>query len=138
MSLKLFTPTSKKQILYSDFHKNLDINPLSSDIALKLNEEAIKEALKNLVLTDKGERLFRPELGGNVRKSLFDNITPVTIKLLEEQIKEVINNYEPRASLVKVDTIALADENAVKITIVFYIRSVQEPITISFFLERTR
>jgi phage baseplate assembly protein W len=138
MILPKLTPTSKKPILYSDFFKDFSINPISSDIAIKTNEDSVKESIKNLVLTDRGERLFQPTLGGNVRKTLFDNMTPASIKLLEEQVKEVINNYEPRAALISVEVIGLADENKVQINVSFYVRNNERPLSISIFLERTR
>lgn len=137
-TLPIFTPTTKKPILYSDFHKDLSINPISLDLAVKTNEEAVKESIKNLVLTDRGERLFQPNLGGNIRRTLFDNMTPATIKLLEEHVREVINNYEPRAALIDVEVVGEADQNAVRITVSFYVRNNQRPVTISIFLERTR
>lgn len=138
MILPKLTPTSKKPTLYSDFFKDLSINPISSDIAIKTNEDSVKESIKNLVLTDRGERLFQPTLGGNIRKTLFDNMTPASIKLLEEQVKEVINNFEPRAALISVEVIGLADENKVQINVSFYVRNNERPLSISIFLERTR
>lgn len=132
------SPLRKKRVLYSDFHKDLTINPISGDLALKVNEESIKESLKNLILTDRGERLFQPNLGSDIRASLFENATPVALKILEERVKDVINNFEPRVSLIDVDVASLYDDNKVQITIYFYVKNREDPISVDIFIERVR
>jgi phage baseplate assembly protein W len=129
---------AEKRILYRDFHKDLTINPISNDLALRTNEDAIKESLKNLILTDRGERLMQPNLGSDVRASLFENATPVTLKVLEERVREVINNFEPRVSVIDVDVISLYDDNRVKVTIYFYVKNQEDPQSVDVFIERIR
>lgn len=90
------------------------------------------------MLTDKGERLFQPTLGSDVRKSLFDLMTPATVKMIEQNVRSTINNFEPRVTIVNVEVIPEYDNYTVKINITFYVRNVQEPVTVSIFLERTR
>jgi phage baseplate assembly protein W len=138
MAIDILTPLSRKLTIYSDFRKDLMMNPITSDLALRLNEDAVKEALKNLILTDKGERLFQPTLGSDVRKSLFDLMTPATVKMIEQNVRSTINNFEPRVTIVNVEVIPEYDNYTVKINITFYVRNVQEPVTVSIFLERTR
>jgi len=132
------SPLRKKRVVYTDFHKDLTVNPISLDVALRTNEESIKESLKNLILTDRGERLFQPNLGSDVRASLFENVTPVTLKILEERVRDVINNFEPRVSLIDIDVISLYDDNKVQITIYFYVKDNEAPISITVFIERVR
>jgi len=138
MVVPIVTPTQKKISLYSDFHKDLTQNPISLDLAVKRDEEAVKESLKNLILTNKGERLFQPLLGGNIAAQLFENNTPATIKLIQEQVKSTILQYEPRAQLIDVVVQSSIDNNKVEITIYFYITNIEQPITVTVFLERTR
>jgi len=138
MVVQIITPVRKKQSLFSDFHKDLTQNPISEDLALKRDEEAVKESLRNLILTNKGERLMQPLLGGNIRAMLFENNTPATIKFLQEQIKATIEEYEPRASLIDVTVQSSLDENTINVTIYFYINNIEQPITLTVFLERTR
>lgn len=116
----------------------MEQNPLSEDLALKTNEEAVKEAIKNLILTDKGERLMQPLVGGNIRAMLFENNTPATIKIIQEQVKSTIKQYEPRATLIDVIVTSSIDENTIQVAIYFYINSVDQPISVTVFLERTR
>lgn len=132
------TPLKKRRELYSDFHKDLTVNPISLDLALKKDEEAIKESLKNLILTDRGERLMQPNIGSDVRASLFENVTPVTLKILEERVRDVINNYEPRVSIIDIDVTSLYDDNRVQVTIYFYVKNREEPISVDVFIERVR
>jgi phage baseplate assembly protein W len=138
MAIDILSPNYKKLTVYADFRKDLMMNPLTSDIVSRLNEDAVKEALKNLILTDKGERLFQPYLGSDVRKSLFDNMTPATVKMIEQNVRATINNFEPRVNLIDVQVIADPDNYKVQINISFYVRNVQEPVTVSIFLERVR
>jgi len=138
MPITKITPLSRKINLYSDFHKDLTINPLSNDIAIKKDEDAVKESIKNLLLTDRGERLFQPNLGGDIRATLFDNNTPMTIKLLEEKVKAVINNFEPRINLIEVKITTEYNSNKVQIAVYFNLRNINSPLSVTVFLERTR
>ena len=92
------TPRTRFEAVYSDFHKDLAPIPGRGDIARRLNENAVRESIKNLILTDRGERLFQPNLGSDIRASLFENVTPTTIILLKDKVREVLNAYEPRCN----------------------------------------
>lgn len=138
MVVQLVTPAKKRTSLFADFHKDLTQNPLTEDLAVKRDEEAVKEAIKNLILTDRGERLMQPLVGGNIRAMLFENNTPSTIKIIQESIKETINFYEPRATLLDVIVQSSLDETTVQVAIYFYINNIEQPITLTVFLERTR
>jgi phage baseplate assembly protein W len=133
------TPRTRKvETVYADFHKDLTVNPFSNDLALKTDEEAIKESLKNIILMDKGEKLFQPGFGGNIRAMLFELNSPATIKLIQEQIKSTINNYEPRVQLIDVEVYSLIDDNRVAIKIIYALRNREEPVQVEFILERVR
>jgi phage baseplate assembly protein W len=138
MVVSIITPAQKKFSLYSDFHKDMTQNPISLDLAVKRDEEAVRESIKNLILTNKGERLFQPLLGGNVTSHLFENNTPATTKLIQEQIKATINQYEPRAQLIDVVVQSSIDDNRIEVTIYFYISNIEQPVSVTVFLERTR
>lgn len=138
MAIDILSPNYKKLTVYSDFRKDLMMNPLTSDIVSRLNEDAVKEALRNLILTNKGERLFQPYLGSDVQKSLFDNMNPATVKMIEQNVRVTINNFEPRVTIVDIQVIADPDNYRVQINISFYVRNIQEPVSVSIFLERTR
>lgn len=138
MVATVFTAKTKKISIYSDFKKNLEISPVSSDLTVNKDEDAVKESIKNLILTDRGERLMQPNIGGHINAMLFENITPGTLKLIEDRVRSTIELHEPRAELQDVVVSSNIDDNTVVVKIVFYIRNVQQPITLDVFLERTR
>ena len=100
--------------------------------------EAVKRAVRNLILTNQFERPFHPEIGSSVRNILFENITPLNAVLLEDRIKEVINNFEPRADISSVQVFDEIDNNRYRVVINFYVLSATEETTITEFLERLR
>ena len=81
MVATLYTAKSKKITIYQDFKKNLERSPLSQDLTVHKDEDAVKESIRNLILTDRGERLMQPDLGGDITAMLFENMTPGTLKL---------------------------------------------------------
>lgn len=107
-------------IIYSDIRKNMQIDPLSSDLSIASNDQAIKDSVMNLVLTNRGERLYQPEVGGDVYGMLFELMSEETTYMLQRAIKEVITNWEPRAMLDRVDVNPDYDNNIYNITIRFY------------------
>lgn len=130
--------TIQSQVYYSDIDTDLTINPISEDIGRITNENAIRRSIRNLLLTDYYERPFKPDIGSNIRKLLFELITPITIELLQKGISDVINNYEPRANLIDVVCTPYEDNNAIDVTIVFSIINREEPITMQLSLDRIR
>lgn len=138
MTIPTKTPVSKKPNLYSDFHKDLRISPISKDLALLKDEDAVKQSIRNLILTDPGERLMQPFIGGGVRAMLFENITPGVLKIIETQCRTTIETYEPRAELIDVTASSQYDDNKVNVKIQFYIRNVDRPISLDLILERIR
>lgn len=138
MPVPFLSPRAKKIPIYRDFYKDLMQNPVNRDVAVRTDEDAIKESVKNLIMTDKGERLMNPLLGGNIRAMLFENITPAVLLMIKEQIKNIIGEYEPRAEVIDVQVNSKIDDNKVRITIYFYANNSEQPISVSVFLERIR
>lgn len=138
MVVNLITQRTKKITIYTDFKKNLEVSPVSDDLTVFKDEDAVKESIKNLLLTDRGERLMQPNVGGNIRAMLFENITPGVLTMIEDQVRTTIDLYEPRAEVIDVVVTSNIDDNVVKIQVQFYIRNNQQPISVDVFLERTR
>ena len=138
MVARIFTSNTKKVSLYQDFKKNLEKSPVSNDLTVFKDEDAVKESIKNLILTNRGERLMQPNLGGDIQAMLFENITPSVITLIEDKVRDTIEINEPRAELVDVIVSSNIDDNQVNVKIVFYIKNVEQPIALDVFLERTR
>jgi len=87
---------------WNDFDFSFDINPNTSNLLLKRDVESVKQSLKNLLLTRKGERPFSLSYGSNLYNFLFDPIDIVTETLIREEISVSIRNYEPRVNLLNV------------------------------------
>jgi len=135
----MLTPTTRrKPEIYSDFHKDMTQSPINFDLARKIDEEAVKESIRNLILTDRGERLFQPDIGSDVRKMLFENITNATIELIKDLISTTIRNYEPRVNLIGVDVITSIDSLQLDVIITFNIINRLEPVTFVITLDRAR
>lgn len=133
------TPLSRRRAeTYSDLTKDLFLSPINSDVMKKIDEEAVKESIRNLVMTDRGERLYAPDLGCDVRKLLFSNFTPQTKINAESLIRMVIKNHEPRANLITVDVTSSPDDNFLRITIIFNVINKEEPVEFSITLDRVR
>lgn len=132
------TPITKKQVRYSDFGRNLAVHPVSSDVSRKTNEESIKESIRNLILTDRGERLFQPNIGCDIRKLFFSNQGPETATLIERLIRETITNHEPRCEIVGIDVGGLIDSNTIDISIVFTLVNHDDEITVNLAMDRIR
>lgn len=138
MTIDVFTPKTKKINLYADFRKDLLQSPLTNDVALIKDEDAVKDALRNIILTDRGERLMQPNLGAGIRELLFENLTPATLQLIKERVITTIETYEPRVELIDVRVGATPEENTVSVLITFYISNREQPITLDVILERIR
>jgi phage baseplate assembly protein W len=106
-------------ITYSDFNTGFDVNPITGDLSILTNGDAVKQSIINLILTNFYERPMKYNFGSNVLGSLFELSTPATQQILEQNIRQAINNYEPRANIISVIVQPYIDENAVAITIVF-------------------
>ncbi len=117
---------SNSSIIYSDFNTGFISNPVTGDVILVINENSIKQAIKNLIYTRLYEVPFEPNLGSSVMSALFEDMSPVSLALLVRYIKEVINNYEPiRVTLIDVTATPGSssdpnNQNSVSVQIVFY------------------
>jgi phage baseplate assembly protein W len=114
--------STRSNNLYTDLNLNFAKNPATKDVTRLKDVEAVKRSVRNLVLTNRFERPFHPEIGANVRALLFENMTPVTEQLLTERIADTLRVYEPRAVLNDVVVSGSLDTNTYTATIKFYVR----------------
>lgn len=132
------TVTTNILSAFSDLDLNFTIHPVKKDINRHTNETAVINSIKNLILTNHYERLFQPNIGSNVRRLLFENMDTITATTLENEIKQTIRNYEPRANISVIAVSPDYDNNGFKVYMEFYVVNRTSPITINFFLERIR
>ncbi|MBL6760850.1 MAG: GPW/gp25 family protein [Ilumatobacteraceae bacterium] len=103
-----------------------------------MNENSVKEAIKNILLTNRGERLFQPLVGSDIQSMLFENATPVTSILIRDRIESALQAYEPRCGIIDVEVIGDIDSNTVRINVVFYVINSETPQTLSIDIDRVR
>ena len=125
--------------LFSDFTNTLDLHPLSNDIATVKEEQAIKQSIKNLILTNVGERFFNPLLGSNVYRSLFEQLDGFTMNDIKMYVQDTIKAFEPRANLQAVTVVENGDgRNSVTVTIQFTIINTGQDSILNLILRRVR
>jgi phage baseplate assembly protein W len=132
------TPISRRTETYSDFFKDMTQSLVNADLARKIDENSVKESVRNLVLTNRGERLFQPDIGCDIRQLLFENVSADTIIIAKELIRTTIENYEPRCSIIGIDVLASLDSNDIGIIITFNIINREEPVVLTLTLDRVR
>jgi len=132
------TPQISKSLVYSDFYSNLDLELVKKDLLSYKNEDSVKRSIRNILLTDKGERFFNPTFGSDIRKMLFENFSPSTEQVVADLIKTAIGNHEPRANVIDVNVSGNPDQNSMYINIVFSVINKAEPVTLELILNRIR
>lgn len=114
-------------------------HPVTNDIGILRNEDAIKKAVINLVRTRIGERFFNSLLGSNVDRYLFDLAESGLQDPLENEIITLLKNFEPRVNVTEVTASVIPDENELDIKIVYDIVGLDLPIqVVTFLLQPTR
>ena len=138
--MALITPKTNTEEVYSDFQTNFSVHPIKKDLSRLINEDAVKRSIKNILLTNYFERRFRPRFGANIRKYLFDNITPLTLSAIKSDITSAIETYEPRANLLDVKVSAGSDSNQVEVSVMFTTIHRLQPIMLNatIALDRVR
>ena len=126
------------QVVYKDFDTLFNIHPVTRKLNVLTNVDAVVRSVKNLVLTNKGERPYQPFLGCDVRNRLFELNDGFTEDEIVENIVEVIGEYEPRAELIDVIANVRPDQNAVDVSITFRVINQTGQTTINLLLEKVR
>lgn len=129
---------SRNARTFTDLDLNFIANPVTGDVSRKYDEAAIKQAVKNLILTNHYERPFHPEIGSQINSLLFEPFTPLLQGMMEQSIKNTINNHEPRVQLLGVVVNLNPDNNSVYVSITFRIVNTERPLTVDLTLQRTR
>ena len=123
-------------------YRDLDLffsKKTNKDLNKVTDIEAVKRSVRNLILHNTFEKPFHPEIGGNVRGLLFENMTPMTSAVIARKLEDTINNFEPRARLVGVKAQPDRDLNGYVVSVFFYVANAPtELVELDTFLERLR
>jgi phage baseplate assembly protein W len=132
-------PLERVSKAFRDIGSSFQVNPLNYDLIAIKNETAIARSVRNLVLTLPGERFFNQNLGSRVSRVLFENIDSVSSSIIQDEIENTINNYEPRVNLTSVNVSPDYDNNAFNVTINYIIVGIDVlPQQLEFALQQTR
>lgn len=126
----------KRSRSFKDFSVNFDKNPFTDDLSVVNNDNSIKQAIKNLILTAPGEKPFQPLVGSAVSQLLFEPLDAFTADTIMEEITLTINQYEPRVKLTNVDVTPIFEGNKLNVTIEYQIVGLPIVETIEFVLQR--
>ena len=124
--------------IYSDIPISFTAHPITGNVKKSINRDAVKNSVRNIILTNHGERFFKPKFGGNVTSQLFENASKFTEFNTARSIRIALQNYEPRAEVINVRVDTNPDTNNLTATLKFRILNDPEPITLDVLLERIR
>jgi len=128
-----------REIVFSDVSVTFTPHPVTGRLPVLKNAEAVKRAVRNLILTNYYERPYQPLFGGNIRAFLFENADdPLLDRVVEEQIRLAITNHEPRAKVTDIVVRNDQDLNTLNITIKFMIVNERFPVELDVAIERVR
>jgi phage baseplate assembly protein W len=130
--------TLKKVETYSDFSNNFSKHPITNELVMVKNEDSVRQAFKNLILTNLEERFFSPFFGSNINRTVFENYGPFVREDIIRYIKMAAVQFEKRVEVLLVDIVDEMDKNRLKINVVFSIINIPEPVALSIFLKRVR
>lgn len=124
---------------FKDISMTFQSNPLTGDLIVLKNENAIARSVKNIVLTVPGEKPFDPRFGSRITDLLFENVDDITAINIETEIRNSIERYEPRVKLTSVIVQADIDGNSFDVTITYDIIGADIPAQqLEFVLQPTR
>ena len=129
----------RKSRAFKDISLSFSPHPVTKDLPVLLNERAIVRSVRNLVETIPTERFFNSLIGTDIRDSLFENFTPTTVTVIEDQVRESIRNFEPRVGEIDIEVEARPDSNELQVKVLFDIQGLEVPTqSFTFILEPTR
>lgn len=124
---------------FKDINLSFSAHPVTKDITVLKNENAIKRSVRNIVNTIPRERFFNPTLGSDVRSSLFNFVDYGTASVIQKQIQIAIENFEPRVDNLQINVFPRPDSNEFEVNVIFDIIGQQFPTQeFTFLLEATR
>ena len=127
------------QLSFKDLNITFKKHPVTNDVVVSKDASAIKQAIVNLLMTNKGERLMNPNYGSDIRRYLFEPLDYGTANQIKGNIRDTIERFEPRISVVRLKASPNYDDNGFDITMTYSIRGTDDsPVTVDFFLSRTR
>ena len=124
---------------FKDINITFKKHPVTDDLVVSRDASAIKQAIVNLLLTNKGERPFNYDYGSDIRSYLFEPLDFGTAQQIQSNIEYSISNWEPRIDILELNVIPNFDDNGFDVELTYVIiGSDNPPTSVEFFLTRTR
>mgnify|MGYP001197776301 FL=1 len=124
---------------FKDISLSFEPHPVTKDLPILKNENAIRRSVRNIVQTIPTERFFNSLLGSDVRRSLFEFVDFGTASVIQDQIQIAVENFEERVENLQVIVDPIPDDNTFNVTVIFDIIGQEFPTQeYSFLLEATR
>ena len=127
------------KLSFKDINITFKKHPVTNDLVVSRDASAIKQAIVNLLLTNKGERVYQPDYGSDLRKFLFEPMDFATAAAIQNKILSTLSKFEPRIGVLSIEAVPNFDDNGFEDEMTYEIRgSDNPPTTVDFFLARTR
>ena len=124
---------------FKDISMTFQSNPLNDDLIVIKNENAIARSLRNIVFTTPGEKFFNQSFGSRISESLFENIDEITATIIVDEIRQSIDNYEPRVEVDDVKAFPDYENNSFDVTITYDVIGSEIPTQeLQFVLQSSR
>ena len=124
---------------FKDINITFKKHPVTNDLVVSRDASAIKQSIVNLLLTNKGERVYQPDYGSDLRKFLFEPMDFATAAAIQNKILSTLSKFEPRIGVLSIEAVPNFDDNGFEVEMTYEIRgSDNPPTTVDFFLARTR
>jgi len=124
--------------IYKDIDMSFSPNVLTKDVGKKFDVNAVKQAIKNVLLTQKGEKPFNPNYGSGVSDLLFEPMDYFVSSIMQKEIETTLENYERRVKVIDVICEPNFDLNQYEIRVEFFVVGIKEPQVYTNILERLR
>ena len=124
---------------FKDISMTFQSNPLNDDLIAIKNENAIARSLRNIVFTTPGEKFFNQSFGSRITESLFENIDDITATVIVDEIRQSIDNYEPRVEVDDVKAFPDYENNSFDVIITYDVIGSEIPTQeLQFVLQSSR
>ena len=125
---------------FKDLSLSFAKNKVTDDLLVKKEDAAVKQAVLNRLLTNKGERVYDSDYGSNIRTYLFEPLDFGTAGTIKDEIVRTLKNYEPRVSIDECVVEPNIESNGFDVRLDFQVLSRADvpPISIEFFLNRSQ
>jgi phage baseplate assembly protein W len=129
---------NNQKTIYRDLNLDFRRNPLTNDVAVFVDSEAVRHSLLNLIQLRKYEKPFNSELYSSIYNTLFENVSPLERSVIEESVARMIKKYEPRIQTIEVRVGLNTDSNFIYLYLTYSILNIPKTFELTAAIQRTR